>query len=140
MELNKTQKEYNQEYRDMEGNPLVAKTLDFSVRIINLFKLLRSNRHETIMSKQILRSGTSVGANASEALAAESTEDFIHKLTISLKEANETKYWIILLHRNQYITDDEYKSIMTDCQDLRKLIGSIISTTKRNRSSVKTNG
>lgn len=140
MELNKTQKEYNQEYRDMEGNPLVAKTLDFSVLIINLFKLLRSNRHETIMSKQILRSGTSVGANASEALAAESTEDFIHKLTISLKEANETKYWIILLHRTQYITDDEYKSIMTDCQDLRKLIGSIISTTKRNRSSVKTNG
>ena len=140
MELNKTQKEYNQEYRDMEGNPLVAKALDFSVRIINLFKLLRSNRHETIMSKQILRSGTSVGANASEALAAESTEDFIHKLTISLKEANETKYWIILLHRTQYITDDEYKSIMTDCQDLRKLIGSIISTTKRNRSSVKTNG
>ena len=140
MELNKTQKEYNQEYRDMEENPLVAKTLDFSVRIINLFKLLRSNRHETIMSKQILRSGTSVGANASEALAAESTEDFIHKLTISLKEANETKYWIILLHRTQYITDDEYKSIMTDCQDLRKLIGSIISTTKRNRSSVKTNG
>lgn len=140
MELNKTQKEYNQEYRDMEENPLVAKTLDFSVRIINLFKLLRSNRHETIMSKQILRSGTSVGANASEALAAESTEDFIHKLTISLKEANETKYWIILLHRTQYITDDEYKSIMTDCQDLRKLIGSIISTTKRNRNSVKTNG
>lgn len=139
MSLDKTQKEYGQEYRDMEENPLVAKSLDFSVRIVNLYKLLRDNRHETIMSKQILRSGTSIGANASEALAAESADDFVHKLTISLKEANETKYWIILLHRTHYITDDEYTSIMTDCQELRRLTGSIISSTKRNISSAKTN-
>ena len=139
MGLNKTQKEYDQEYRDMEDNPLVAKSLDFSVRIVNLYKLLRDNRHETIMSKQILRCGTSIGANASEALAAESTDDFVHKLTISLKEADETKYWIILLQRAQYITDDESRSIMTDCQELRKPIGSIISSTKRNINSAKTN-
>ena len=74
---------YNQEYRDMEENPLVAKALDFSVRIVNLYKCMREERHETVMSKQILRSGTSIGANASEAIAAESTDDFIHKLTIS---------------------------------------------------------
>lgn len=124
---------YNQEYRDMEENPLVAKALDFSVRIVNLYKRLREERHETVMSKQILRSGTSIGANASEAIAAESSDDFIHKLTISLKEANETKYWILLLHRTQFITENEFESIMTDCQELRKLIGSIISSTKRNQ-------
>ena len=87
------------------------------------------------MSTQILRSGTSIGANISEAIAAESTDDFIHKLTISLKEANETKYWILLIHRTQFITDEEFKSILTDCQELRKLIGSIISSTKRNINS-----
>ena len=124
---------FNQEYRDMEENPLIAKALDFSVRIVNLYKYLRDERHETVMSKQILRSGTSIGANASEAIAAESTDDFVHKLTISLKEANETKYWILLLHRTQFITENEFESIMTDCQELRKLIGSIISSTKRNR-------
>ncbi len=127
-------KDYSQEYRDMEENPLVAKALDFSVRIVNLYKCLRDERHETVMSKQILRSGTSVGANASEAIAAESTDDFVHKLTISLKEANETKYWILLLHRTQFIKEEEFKSIMTDCQELRKLIGSIISSTKRNQN------
>ncbi len=126
-------KEHSQEYRDMEENPLFAKALDFSVRIVNLYKCLRDERHETVMCKQILRSGTSIGANASEAIAAESADDFIHKLTISLKEANETKYWILLLHRTQFIKEDEYKSIMSDCQELRKLIGSIISSTKRNR-------
>ena len=127
------QKDFEQEYRDMEDNPLIAKSLDFSVRIVNLCKCLRDERHETIMSKQILRSGTSIGANASEAVAAESAEDFIHKLTISLKEANETKYWILLLNRTNYISEEEFKSIMSDCQELRKLIGSIISSTKRNR-------
>ena len=127
------QKDFEQEYRDMEDNPLIAKSLDFSVRIVNLCKCLRDERHETIMSKQILRSGASIGANASEAVAAESAEDFIHKLTISLKEANETKYWILLLNRTNYISEEEFKSIMSDCQELRKLIGSIISSTKRNR-------
>ena len=126
--------DYSQEYRDMEENPLVAKALDFSVRIVNLYKCLRDERHETVMSKQVLRSGTSIGANASEAIAAESTDDFIHKLTISLKQANETKYWILLLHRTQFIKEEEFKSIMTDCQELRKLIGSIISSTKRNQN------
>ena len=129
-------KEYSQEYRDVEENPLIAKTLDFSVRIVNLYKCLRDERHETVMSKQVLRSGTSIGANASEAIAAESTDDFVHKLTISLKEANETKYWILLLHRTQFIKEEEFKSIIKDCQELRKMIGSIISSTKRNRDKI----
>ena len=124
---------FNQEYRDMEENPLIAKVLDFSIRIVNLYKCLRDERHETVMSKQILRSGTSIGANASEAIAAESVDDFVHKLTISLKEANETKYWILLLHRTQFIKEEEFKSVIKDCQELLKMIGSIISSTKRNR-------
>ena len=127
------QKDFEQEYRDMEDNPLIAKSLDFSIRIVNLYKCLRDERHETVMSKQILRSGTSIGANASEAIAAESVDDFVHKLTISLKEANETKYWILLLHRTQFIKEEEFKSVIKDCQELRKMIGSIISSTKRNR-------
>ena len=135
--MNGNQNNNVQEYRDMEENPLVAKALDFSVRIVNLYKCLREERHETVMSKQVLRSGTSIGANASEAVAAESTDDFIHKLTIALKEANETKYWILLLHRTHFIREDEFNSIITDCQELRKLIGSIISSTKRNRGNNK---
>ena len=79
------------EYREMEDNPVFKKGLTFSVRVVNLYKCLRDERHETVMSKQILRSGTSIGANISEALASESKDDFIHKLSISLKEGNETK-------------------------------------------------
>ena len=119
-------------YREMENNPIFIKGLDFSVRIVNLYKVLRDERHETVMSKQILRSGTSIGANISEAIASESTDDFVHKLSISLKEGNETKYWIMLLHRTGYLSDEEYDSILVDCQQLRKLLGAIISTTKRN--------
>ena len=133
--MSETLKSNEQGYRDMEDNPLIAKALDFSVRIVNLYKCLRDERKETVMSKQILRSGTSIGANASEAIAAESTDDFVHKLTISLKEGNETKYWILLLHRTGFITESEYKSILADCQEIRRLIGSIISTTKCKRNT-----
>ena len=124
---------YSQEYREMEDNPVFCKALAFSVRIVNLYKCLRDERCETVMSKQILRSGTSIGANISEALASESTDDFVHKLSISLKEGNETKYWILLLHRTGFINDEEYNSILLDCQELRKLIGAIIRTAKRNK-------
>lgn len=122
-------------YREMENNPIFIKALDFSARIVNLYKCLRDERRETVMSKQILRSGTSIGANISEAIAAESIDDFIHKFSISLKEANETKYWILLLHRTGFITDDEYKSIVADCQGIRKMIGSIIRTSKQKKNN-----
>lgn len=126
---------YTQEYREMEDNPVFSKALVFSVRIVNLYKCLRDERCETVMSKQILRSGTSIGANISEALASESTDDFVHKLSISLKEGNETKYWILLLHRTGFINDEENNSILSDCQELRKLIGAIIRTAKRNKDA-----
>ena len=123
-------------YREMENNPIFIKALDFSARIVNLYKCLRDERRETVMSKQILRSGTSIGANISEAIAAESTDDFIHKFSISLKEANETKYWILLLHRTGFISDDEYKSIVAECQGIRKMIGSIIRTSKQKKNNL----
>lgn len=125
----------NHEYRGMEDNPVFVKALAFSVRIVNLYKCLRDERHETVMSKQVLRSGTSIGANISEALASESTDDFIHKLSISLKEGNETKYWILLLYNTGFINEEEYNSILSDCQELRKLIGAIIRTAKRNKDT-----
>lgn len=124
-------------YKELEDNVTFTKALDFSVRIVNLYKYLRDEKNETVMSKQVLRSGTSIGANISEALAAESKEDFIHKFHISFKEGNETKYWLLLLHRTGYLTDNEFNSLIEDCQELRKLMGAIIRTSKKNQHSHK---
>lgn len=124
-------------YKELEDNVTFTKALDFSVRIVNLYKYLRDEKNETVMSKQILRSGTSIGANISEALAAESKDDFIHKFYISFKEGNESKYWLLLLHRTGYITDKQFDSLVGDCQELRKLMGAIIRTAKKNKDSNK---
>lgn len=120
-------------YKELEDNVVFTKALDFAVRIVNLFKYLRDEQNETVMSKQVLRSGTSIGANISEALGAESKDDFIHKFSISFKEGNETKFWLLLLHRTHFITDAQFESMMTDCQELRKLMGAIIRTSKKGR-------
>lgn len=117
-------------YRDMEQNPTFEKVLNFAVRIVNLCKYLQKEKQESIMTKQLLRSGTSIGANYSESLSAESVVDFIHKLSIAQKEANETKYWIILLYRTDYLSEQEYKSILDDCQSIRFILGSTIKTCK----------
>ena len=120
-------------YKELEDNVVFTKSLDFAVRIVNLFKYLRDEQNETVMSKQVLRSGTSIGANISEALGAESKDDFIHKFSISFKEGNETKFWLLLLHRTHFITDAQFESMMTDCQELRKLMGAIIRTSKKGK-------
>ncbi|MBP3822592.1 MAG: four helix bundle protein [Bacteroidaceae bacterium] len=120
-------------YKELEDNVVFTKALDFAVRIVNLFKYLRDEQNETVMSKQVLRSGTSIGANISEALGAESKDDFIHKFSISFKEGNETKFWLLLLHRTHFITDAQFESMMADCQELRKLMGAIIRTSKKGR-------
>ena len=105
----------------------------FAIRIVNLYKFLYEKEH--VMSKQILRSGTSIGANISEALRAESDSDFVHKLSISRKEAEETIYWLELLFRTEYIKEDGYKSLTDDCQELLKLLTSIIKSTLDHRNS-----
>ena len=121
----------------MRNNPTYVKALDFSVRIVNLFKYLKHQKDEYTISKQLLRCGTSIGANISEAISAESTADFIHKLGIAQKEANETLYWLDLLKITDYISEKEYQSINSDCEEIRKIITSIILTSKQKDSSHK---
>ena len=113
-----------------ENNVIADKSFDFSVKIVNLYKHLTSAKQEYVLSKQLLRSGTSIGANISEALQAQSPSDFLAKLSISLKEACESDYWLRLLHRTEYLNDAEYSSISADCRELIRLLTSIIKTLK----------
>lgn len=116
----------------MAKSLVYEKSLTYAVRIVNLYKYLCEQRRETVMSKQLLRSGTSIGANISESLFAESDSDFIHKLAIAQKEVNETAYWLKLLEKTEYLTSQEYQSISGDIEELQKIITSIILTKKEN--------
>ena len=115
-----------------DNNIIEEKSFEFAVRTVNLYKYLTSERQEHIMSKQLLRSGTSVGANISEAQQAQSPMDFLSKMSIALKESYESDYWLRLLYRTEYLTRDEYNSIITDCRTISKLLVSIIKSTKSN--------
>jgi four helix bundle protein len=110
-------------------NIVVDKSFDFAVRVINLYKFLCEKRKEFVISKQILRSGTSIGANVREAVNAQSRPDFIHKLSIAQKECDETCDWLELLHKTEFISETEYNAIHDDCTTLLKIIRSIILTT-----------
>ncbi|HEY9825780.1 MAG TPA: four helix bundle protein [Stenomitos sp.] len=116
-----------------DSHPLRNKSFAFAVRIVNLYKYLCSSKQEYVLSKQLLRSGTAIGALVREAEQAESKADFIHKLAIALKEANETEYWILLLRETDYITLKESESILNDLTQLLKLLTSIIKTTKQKK-------
>ena len=111
-------------------NAIESKSFQFAVRIVKLCRHLRDSRHETVLSKQLLRSGTSIGANVVEAQQAQSRPDFAAKLSISLKEAVETNYWLRLLNATGYLSDIEFRSIITDCTELEKMLTSIIKSTK----------
>ena len=111
--------------------PLNEKSFSFSLRIIKLFKYMQNNHKEYILSKQILRSGTAIGALIREAKYAQSKADFLNKLMIALKEANETKYWLELLHQSNYIDQKMYKSIEPDIDALLKLLVSSTKTIKK---------
>ena len=113
----------------MANDKLSELSMEFAVEIINLVRELKERR-ESIISNQIGRSGTSIGANCKEAIYAQSTLDFINKLSIALKEASETEYWLDLLHDSQYIDDKSYESIQQECVEIIKLLTSIIKTTK----------
>lgn len=115
-----------------KSNPLKEKSYAFSLRIIKLYKHLSNDKKEFILSKQVLRSGTSIGANIEEAEFAPSKKDFINKLNISLKEANETRYWLRLLNDSDYIELKSFESILFDIEELIKLLVSIIKTAKIN--------
>jgi four helix bundle protein len=115
----------------MKENIIKEKSFDFAVRIVNLYKYLTNEKQEFVLSKQLLRSGTAIGALVREAEQAESRADFIHKLGIALKEANESDYWIELMYKTDYLTEKQYKSIKDDNMELIKLLTSIIKTTKK---------
>ena len=95
-------------------NLILNKTFDFAVRIVNLYKYVYDTKREPILSRQILRSGTSIGANVHEAEKAQTLADFYSKMSISLKEANETSYWLKLLYKTEYITESEFVSLQQD--------------------------
>lgn len=112
------------------NNQILKKSKLFALRIIKLYKYLQEEKREYIMSKQILRSGTSIGANVKESVFAQSSPDFLSKLYIALKEAGETEYWIELLYESEYITEESFQSINKDCAEIIKLLVSITKTTK----------
>jgi len=109
-------------------NIVVDKSKAFALRIIKLYKHLIDEKKEFVLSKQLLRSGTSIGANIREAIRGQSKADFYAKLNISLKEASETEYWLELLHESDYIKKNAFESIFTDCQEIIKLLVSITKT------------
>ncbi len=114
-----------------DKTPLKNKSFAFAVRIVNLYKYLCYCKQEYVLSKQVLRSGTAIGALVREAEQAESKADFIHKLAIALKEAKETEYWILLLGETDYLTPKQSESILNDLTELLKLLTSIIKKTKQ---------
>lgn len=106
------------------------KSLAFAIRIVKLYKLLAENKKEYVLSKQLLRSGTAIGALTREGEHAQSKADFLNKMNIALKEANETLYWLILLKKTEYLSQLEFQSIYTDAEELLKILVSIVKTTK----------
>lgn len=108
------------------------KAFNFSIRIVKLYQYLCNDKNEYILSKQVLRSGTSIAANMKEALYGQSKKDYISKMHIALKEASETEYWIDLLKATDYIDENMYKSIVEDCVELIKILIATVKTAKAN--------
>ena len=111
-------------------NPIADKSFQFAIRITNLYRYLCSEKQEYVLSKQLLRSGTSIGANVAEAQQPQSRSDFISKLYIALKETTETKYWLRLLSATNYLSEKETGSMLSDCTELEKLLTAIIKSAK----------
>jgi TIGR02436 family protein len=114
----------------MKDNIIQQKSYSFALRMINAYKYLTLEQREFVLSKQVLRSGTSIGALVKEAEHAQSSADFIHKMNIALKEANETEYWLMLLKDSDYIDEKTFSSIHKDCDELIRLLVSIVKSLK----------
>ena len=112
------------------NNSVNEKSFRFAIKIVDLYRLLSDTKKEFVMSKQLLRCGTSIGANVAEAQQAQSRADFVAKLSISLKEACETNYWLRLLHATGYISDDVFSSDIDTCRELERMLTAIIKSTK----------
>ena len=115
----------------MEHSDTVAqKSRRFAIRIVRLYQYLTTEQKEFVLSKQLLRSGTSIGANVAESECAFSKKDFLSKMYVAFKECNETLYWLDLLHDTDYLTDIAYASIQEDCKELHKMLAAITKSTK----------
>ena len=115
----------------MKENLLIDKSLAFASRIIKLYQYLTTAKQELVISKQIVRSGTSIGANINEANYGQSKDDFISKMHIALKETSETEYWLRLLTMSEYLTNDMGDSLLTDCLELKRMLVASINTAKK---------
>jgi four helix bundle protein len=116
------------------NNIIVEKSFSFAIRIVNLYKHLNKNKKEFVLSNQILRSGTSVGANVNEVICGISKKDFLAKMYIAYKEIIETIYWIELLYKTEYLTEKEYTSILSEASEISKILSSITKTTRMGNS------
>lgn len=114
----------------MKRNVIQEKSYAFALRIVGLYKYLHTEKKEYVLSKQVLRSGTAIGANIEEAIGGQSRKDFVSKLAIAYKEARETHYWLRILSDTGYINGSEAKSLTQDCEELLKIMGSIQKTTR----------
>ena len=114
----------------MKDNIIVGKSKAFALRIIKLYQYLCGEKKEYVISKQLLKSGTSIGANVKEAIRGQSRADFYAKMNIALKESSETEYWLELLHESNYLNDTYFRSIYADCQELLRILMSITKTQK----------
>ena len=115
-----------------DNNILVDKALSFAIRIVNCYNYLTEEKKEFTMSKQMFRSGTSIGANIHEAIQGQSRADFVSKMSIALKEASETSYWLVLLQRTNFLDDKLSKSMKIDLDEIIRILVSTIKTTKKN--------
>ena len=115
---------------NIPDNPIANKTKAFALRIIQLYKFLTEKKREFIISKQIIRSGTSIGANVKEAIRGQSKADFHAKMNIALKEASETEYWLVLLVESDYITKDQFNNIYKDIEEILRILVTIVKKTE----------
>ena len=115
----------------MKERTVKSKSFAFALRIVRLYQFMNNEKREFVLSKQFLRSGTAIGALVREAEHGESKADFVHKMAIAQKEANETEYWLELIFHSDYITKNQFDSLMADCTEIRKMLSSIIITTKK---------
>ena len=115
----------------MSNGPLLQKSKQFAIRIIRFHTFLQKEKGEFVLSKQILRSGTSIGANIAEAQQAQSRADFVSKINIALKEASETEYWLRLLRATDFLEEQEFSSVFNDCVQVKKLLVSIVKTSRK---------
>lgn len=117
-------------YTNIMDNVIENKSFQFAIRIVRLYKFLFEEKKEYILSKQLLRAGTSIGANVTESQQAQSKPDFVSKISIALKEASETKYWIKLLGATEYLSENQTKSILDDCVEIEKILVTILKSAK----------